>query len=85
MSDEIRFISRKAAHRLTNVSPSDQCRKPDFPRPIKMGKGFTGRVSLVLSEIQEWQAIQIAKRNAANLDAYLQRIKPFAAHNVKER
>ena len=73
MIPEDRIITRKEAARMTRISEDEQYRRPDFPKAIKLGKGYNGRVGLLVSELQAWIRARVDERNRD-----LQRTKPFA-------
>ena len=63
MDGKIEFISPGKTYEKTDVSPREQKRRPDFPKPVKLGTGRNGRIVYVVAEIEEWQRQQIAKRD----------------------
>jgi len=64
-SDDLRLISPRETRALTSVSEREQKRRPDFPKPVRLGTGSNGRIGFVLGEVRAWNAAQIAKRDQA--------------------
>lgn len=55
----MRFLSKRQVHAIVGLSPTQfQTRRPDFPRPVRVGY----RVFWVDEEVEAWQRARLDER-----------------------